>query len=273
MTRTKKLILSVIAAISLTLFVLNSISPLSTKAADWQLEVVGLVDHPLSLNLSELAAMPATSVEATIYCVDFPSRIVETGSWTGVKLGYLLEAAGVSPSATKLAFFASDGYSTDLLLETATQPDIIVAYEKDGTTLGALRLVVPGRWGYKWISQLTKIEVVNYDFKGRWESQGYSDDGLGPGVGKPDLPYKTDFPDRPTIEQNTTSVSPTSPNPSNPSNTTSSQETGNSIPDTTSPENPGSLPIAPIVIIVVICIVLVGVAAMVYRRKHIHYEI
>ncbi len=272
MTRTKKLILTIIASISLTLFVLNSISPLATNAADWQLEVVGLVDHPLSLNLSELANMPATSVQATIYCVDFPSRIVETGSWTGVKLGYLLEAAGVSPSATKVAFFASDGYSTDLLLETTTQPDIIVAYEKDGTTLGSLRLVVPGRWGYKWISQLTKIEVVNYDFKGRWESQGYSDDGLGSGVGQPDLPYKTDFPDRPTFEQNTTSVSPTSPNPSNPSNTTSPQETKSDVPDTTSPQSLESFPIASIVVIVVICLVLAGGAALVYRRKPMHHK-
>jgi hypothetical protein len=35
---------------------------------------------------------------------------------------------------------------------------------------------VPGRWGYKWISQLTEIALVNYDFLGRWESAGYSDE-------------------------------------------------------------------------------------------------
>ncbi len=272
MTRTRKLILTIVASISLTLFVLNSISPLATNATDWQLEVTGLVDHPLSLNLSELAAMPATSVQATIYCVDFPNSIVGTGNWTGVKLGYLLEEAGISPSATKIAFFASDGYTTDLLLETATQPDIIVAYEKDGTTLGTLRLVVPGRWGYKWISQLTKIEVVNYDFRGRWESQGYSDDGIGPGVGQPDLPAKTDFPDRPTIGQNTTSISPTSPNPSNPSNTTSSQDRKSDVPDIRSPQSPESFPTAPVAAIIVICLVLICGAALVYRRKRIHYQ-
>ena len=55
--------------------------------------------------------------------------------------------------------------------------DIILAYEKDGERLSEkTRLVVPGKWGYKWISQLTRIELVNYDFKGFWESRGYSDE-------------------------------------------------------------------------------------------------
>ena len=38
-----------------------------------------------------------------------------------------------------------------------------------------LRLVVPDKWGYKWISYVTVIELVDYDFLGVWESQGYPD--------------------------------------------------------------------------------------------------
>jgi DMSO/TMAO reductase YedYZ molybdopterin-dependent catalytic subunit len=87
-----------------------------------------------------------------------------------------LETAGVSPDAVKVAFYASDGYSTDLPVETARREDVILAYEKDGVPLSEkLRLVVPGKWGYKWISQVTDIELVDYDFKGFWESRGYSD--------------------------------------------------------------------------------------------------
>jgi hypothetical protein len=36
--------------------------------------------------------------------------------------------------------------------------------------------VVPSKWGYKWVSQLIRVEPVNYDFKGTWESAGYSDE-------------------------------------------------------------------------------------------------
>jgi len=179
-----------------TLFFLNSIAalPTSTQAAppnetEWQLQILGLVDSPLNLTLDEIVAMPTTTVQTTLYCVDFPTRIVEEGKWTGVQLGLLLEEAGVAPSAIKVAFFASDGYSTDLSLEAAMQPDVIVAYEKDGTSLGGtVRIVAPGRWGYKWISQLSRIEIVNYDFKGKWESLGYSDDGIATGVGGSNIP-------------------------------------------------------------------------------------
>jgi DMSO/TMAO reductase YedYZ molybdopterin-dependent catalytic subunit len=72
---------------------------------------------------------------------------------------------------------ADDGYSTDLTIATAMREDIILAYERDGMPLSeGLRLVVPGKWGYKWISGLTHIELVDYDFTGFWESRGYSDE-------------------------------------------------------------------------------------------------
>ncbi|NJE04749.1 hypothetical protein E3E36_00990 [Thermococcus sp. M36] len=38
------------------------------------------------------------------------------------------------------------------------------------------QIVVPGRWGYKWIKYLTKVELVSYDFKGTRESARYPDD-------------------------------------------------------------------------------------------------
>ena len=79
---------------------------------------------------------------------------------------------------SKVALYASDGYSSDLSIDLAKQDNVILAYAKDGSLLSGLRLVVPGHWGYKWINQVQSIKLVNYNFLGRWESQGYSDDGL-----------------------------------------------------------------------------------------------
>jgi DMSO/TMAO reductase YedYZ molybdopterin-dependent catalytic subunit len=147
-----------------------------SNGAEWQLTVAGLVERPSNLSLTEIAAMPQTTVNAALICVDFPGFVVAEGNWTGVRLWLLLEAAGVSPDAVKVVFYAADGYSTDLTVETAMREDIILAYEKDGVPLSeTLRLVVPDKWGYKWISQVTGVELVNYDFKGFWESRGYSD--------------------------------------------------------------------------------------------------
>ncbi len=147
-----------------------------SSSAEGQLTVTGLVEHPLNLSLAEITAMPQTTVNAALICVGAPGSVVAEGNWVGVSLGLLLETAGVYPEAVKVAFYASDGFSTDLALDTASREDVIVAYEKDGAPLSeTLRLVVPGKWGYKWISQVASIELVDYDFKGFWESHGYSD--------------------------------------------------------------------------------------------------
>ena len=195
----KKTLLSTATAITLILLVAGSsglgltlIANAESDAAEGQLFITGLVEQPLNLSLTELAAMPQATVYAAIVCVDFPDRVVEEGNWVGVRLGFLLETAGVSPSAVKVAFYAGDGYSTDLTVETALREDVIVAYEKDGVALSEhLRLVVPGKWGYKWISQLAVVEVVDYDFLGYWEGYGYSDTAdIGEGSsGPPPVTY------------------------------------------------------------------------------------
>jgi DMSO/TMAO reductase YedYZ molybdopterin-dependent catalytic subunit len=192
----------------------------SSGSSEWRLSVSGIVNNSLNLTLADLSAMPQTTVQATIYCVDFPSRVVTEGSWTGVQLKTLLEQAGVLPSAVKIAFSAADGYTTDLDLETATHENVIVAYEKDGAPLAeTLRLVVPDKWGYKWISQLTNIRLVDYDFKGKWESQGYSDEAVIPGY--------TTFP---STKPAPSSPSPNETEPATPSSNSQSSNSSATLP-------------------------------------------
>lgn len=151
----------------------------ASSDSKWQLSVDGLVNQPSNFSLADLEAMPQTTVSAALYCVDFPTTVVTQGNWTGVKLWTLLNETGVLPSAVKVAFYAKDSYSTDLTIDAAKSDNIILAYAKDDVPLSdVLRLVVPGHWGYKWISQVVKIELVNYDFTGKWESVGYSDDAI-----------------------------------------------------------------------------------------------
>ncbi len=146
------------------------------EESEWRLLVDGFVHYSLNLTFDELVAMPRNTVNAELICVDAPTYVLAKGNWTGVRLGTILERAVVSPEAMKIAFYAEDGFTTDLNVTTAMREDVILAYEKDGEPLREkLRLVVPGKWGYKWISQLIHIELVNYDFKGSWESRGYSD--------------------------------------------------------------------------------------------------
>lgn len=193
-------------------------SPANSATADtetaWQLTVSGLVENPLNLRWAEILAMPTSTVIASLICVDFPGNILMQGNWTGIKLRTLLEKAKPSPDAIKVGFHAADGYSTDLTIETAMRDDVILAYEKDGTPLNDLRLVVPGKWGYKWISQLTNIALVDFNFLGRWESAGYSDEAnIGSG-GSPRL--KDVVPSLPTPSQTPPPTTSPSPSPTQP---------------------------------------------------------
>jgi len=154
----------------------------STEPYDsqWRIVVNGLIRHVMNLSLEGIAAMPRNSVSSELYCLPFPGSsgvLVDSGNWTGVRLGYILEKAEISPEAVKIAFYAEDSFTTDLTITTAMREDIILAFEKDGKPLPEkLRLVAPEMWGYKWIKWLIQIEVMDYDFRGRYESRGFPDD-------------------------------------------------------------------------------------------------
>ena len=241
-TQMRRILLAVLAlafAVLASALAINN-SPFPTTQAvssftlntEWQLAITGLVEHPLSINLSEISALPSTTENATLYCVDQPTIVRAQGNWTGVKLSVLLQKAGVSTDAIKVAFFAADGYSTDLTIAKAMRDDVILAYAKDDMPLGeTLRLVVPGHWGYKWIAQVTKIELVDYNFLGIWETNGYSDEADAGSSGRlspPDykvFPSAPKFPYIPSPTSTPSLSAPTSaptysPSPSQPPSTT-----------------------------------------------------
>ncbi len=165
-----------------------AISPAeSILPPDNKLVVDGLVENPIEITYDELLSMPSVTVTAALICVQNQEGIgAEPVEWTGVQLKTILELADYAPNAVKVAFYAKDGFSTDLDIETALMPDILVAYRENGKTITGfvtggegsptLRLVVPGKWGYKWIVWLNRIQVVDYNYLGKWESNGYSDE-------------------------------------------------------------------------------------------------
>ncbi|MGD0977814.1 MAG: molybdopterin-dependent oxidoreductase [Candidatus Bathyarchaeia archaeon] len=156
------------------------------------IEIDGAVTTPLNLTSAELLSFPMVSEVALLRCVsNGPGSPSIRPNWTGIPLFYLLTLAQVKPDAYKVVTQGSDGYESDLLLEDALKPTTILAVEANGGSLpqlaygpaGPYRLVVPGKWGYKWASGVVKIEVVTTDYKGDYESSGYSDEGDIPNAG------------------------------------------------------------------------------------------
>ena len=183
---------------------LSGVPTVSLANSDGALQIIGEVNHPIILTLEDLAAMPQTTVNASLYCY---GTLITRGNWTGVKLSLLLETAEYEVDAMSVRFDAEDGYTVTLLLKDALREDVIVAYEKDGQPLPeTLRLVISGANGNLWISMIVSITVS-------LNSDATEQAPVAPP--KPVLPSPT--PQQPTTPQPTPtpqSTPPASPSPS-----------------------------------------------------------
>jgi len=160
---------------------------------DYRLAVSGLVEHPFTLDYSELRALPPTMLTRDFQCVT--GWRVPKVHWTGVQLSVLLDRARVKPGAKALRFTSFDGtYTESLTLDQARRSDVIVAYDLDGKPLsshhgGPARLYVAPMYGYKSCKWLSSIEVVDDVIPGYWENLGYDVDAwVGHSNGRDDAP-------------------------------------------------------------------------------------
>ncbi len=166
-------------------------------AAEWRLEITGLVDTPLELSLEDLKAMETTTVTSWLECSgnsrsrwgDDPKMVEGTQwgngaifnvEWTGVPLSTILEQAGVQEGAVDVVSFGGDfeDMQRGLPLETAQNGEVMIAWQMNGedipaTNGGPVRLVVP-RWGgiasTKWV---VKLELIDKEFDGSFNTKSY----------------------------------------------------------------------------------------------------
>jgi DMSO/TMAO reductase YedYZ molybdopterin-dependent catalytic subunit len=146
----------------------------------WRLEVGGLVEKPLSLDLAALRALPRAQQTSDFHCVTGWS--VDGVHWGGVRIADVLAEARPAARAHGLRFVSSEiPYDDYLTMKQALLPDVMLAYEMERAPLsrahGApLRLVMPRMYGYKGVKWLNRIEVVPQAADGYWEQRGYDRD-------------------------------------------------------------------------------------------------
>ena len=141
----------------------------------WTLKIIGMVDTPLELTYQDILSYPSQNQITHLFCMPGFEGV---GKWTGIPVKIVLEEAGYSPDAVHVVFYAEDGFSSSIPLQKALQEDTILAYKMNDVALPhihgfPLRLVVPGEVGYKWVKWIVKIELVDYEYSGYWESRGY----------------------------------------------------------------------------------------------------
>ena len=147
----------------------------ATRGA-WALEVGGLVAKPLRLSLADLQRLPRVTQRVNHYCVE---GWTATTQFTGVRLSTLARLAGARPDARYVDFQSFDeGYHESWDLESATHPQTLVVYAREGRLLdhwyGApARIHSPTKLGYKNTKYLTKIVFMPQRNGGYWTDKGY----------------------------------------------------------------------------------------------------
>ena len=118
-----------------------------------------------------------------IHCVTRWSKLAVT--FRGVALQTLLTAAVPKPSARFVRFVArSDrNHATSLPLRIAL--DALIVFDADGAPLGTehggpVRIVTPGRYFYKSVKWLERIELLETDQLGYWEAEAGYHNGADP---------------------------------------------------------------------------------------------
>ncbi|MGE3776607.1 MAG: molybdopterin-dependent oxidoreductase [Pirellulaceae bacterium] len=169
--------------------------------ATYRLEIGGLVERSLTLTLDEIRSLPRQDQLMTLECSGNGSQkgfigAIYNSKWTGTPLKPLLQRCGIRPQAKEIVFIGADrkeetlrkgtnrevtaevSFGRSMEMEDAVGMDLLLAYERNGVPIekrnGApLRLIVPGWYGIANVKWLTRIELRDRRYMGRFMGRDY----------------------------------------------------------------------------------------------------
>ncbi len=145
-------------------------------AADYRLELSGLIEDKRPWTLERLYALPQQSQITRHVCVEGWSMI---GKWRGAPLGSFLQRVGADLSAKYVGYYCADGYYGSIDMPTALHPQTVMAFGFANETIPAkygfpFKLRIPTKLGFKNPKWVTTLYVTNRPTGGFWEDRGYN---------------------------------------------------------------------------------------------------
>jgi DMSO/TMAO reductase YedYZ molybdopterin-dependent catalytic subunit len=153
--------------------------------ADWRLEIVGLVENPVTLTWEQFMALPQVDDVSDFHCVTTWSRL--DNHWRGVKFKTLAElvvpkdeAAWIICTGYDRDSNSGESYTTNLPMARSIEDDVLLVHTWEGHPLprehgGPCRMITPKLYAWKGAKWIRKIEFLDRNRKGFWERRGYSD--------------------------------------------------------------------------------------------------
>jgi DMSO/TMAO reductase YedYZ molybdopterin-dependent catalytic subunit len=144
----------------------------------WRLTLDGEVENPVRLTWEQFMALPQTDDVSDFHCVTTWSKL--DIPWRGVRLLDLAALVQPKETATHVLCYGYDTYTTNLPLEEALKPDVLLVHTVDGQPLplehgGPLRMITPQLYAWKGSKWIKRIEFLPANKQGFWEERGYSD--------------------------------------------------------------------------------------------------
>jgi len=143
----------------------------------WRLVLDGDVEHPVNLTWDDFMALPQTDDTSDFHCVTTWSKL--DMHWQGVRLLDLAALVHPRETATHILCHGYDNYTTNVSLEEALKPDVLIAHTVEGKPLpkehgGPARMITPQLYAWKGSKWISRIEFLPRNVLGFWERRGYS---------------------------------------------------------------------------------------------------
>lgn len=138
----------------------NPVPPIDQKT--WRLKISGMVEHPVAMSLEAVRNLPREVQSSRLKCVQCWSART---TWGGFRFPHLVELVKPKPAAKAVRIDCADKWYEYFSIEDLSSPRVLMALEMSGASLddkhGApLRVIHPGRYGYKSAKLITSITFV-----------------------------------------------------------------------------------------------------------------
>lgn len=152
-------------------------TPGTATVANWNLRIHGEVERPIVLSYEDLLNLDQVHIICDVHCVTGWTLL--DSSWSGVRLGTIMDRVKPSRSGGFIIFEAAEGYTSNVPISDARKENVLLAHSFFGEKLqrahGApVRVVIPDRYFYKSAKWIEAVKVTSRDEPGFWESKGYS---------------------------------------------------------------------------------------------------
>lgn len=144
---------------------------------EWRLIIDGDVESPAELTWEDFLALPQTEDTSDFHCVTTWSKL--NMNWKGVRLLDLAALVQPHETATHILCYGYDEYTTNVSLEEALKPDVLLVHTVEGQPLpkehgGPVRMITPQLYAWKGSKWISRIEFLQKNKLGFWEERGYS---------------------------------------------------------------------------------------------------